>query len=158
MMVCQCGTIMCYICRAEIRDYSHFAAPGPPAGFGLPPLPAATHHVPPGGKCPLFSDTDRMHEEEVTILFVFFWLFRAVSPSRTNRPNRARHDSFNRDGTLRRSGILRRCRSRPRPGMLYCFFLCRDSESGLELPRSNRASNEKSCICDVRGRTFGAAQ
>jgi hypothetical protein len=49
---------MCYICRKQIKDYSHFA-PLPPVGAA--PVAGNPH----SGKCPLYSDTEKMHEEEV---------------------------------------------------------------------------------------------
>ena len=58
-MVCVCSAVMCYICRKQIKDYSHFA-PLPPVG-AAPPAAANPH----SGKCPLYSDTEKMHEEEV---------------------------------------------------------------------------------------------
>ena len=49
-MTCQCGAQSCYICRQPVKDYSHFY------GQGAQPL---------AGKCPLFSDNNRLHESDV---------------------------------------------------------------------------------------------
>jgi len=49
-MTCQCGQNMCYLCRQPVpADYSHFY------GQGAEPLP---------GKCPLWSDNNRLHTTE----------------------------------------------------------------------------------------------
>ncbi|KZS15070.1 Uncharacterized protein APZ42_019613 [Daphnia magna] len=58
-MVCPCGAIMCYICRQQIKDYNHFSN-NPPQQPNVPVPPK-----PPNSKCPLYSDTLKMHEEEV---------------------------------------------------------------------------------------------
>ncbi|KAI9560010.1 hypothetical protein GHT06_014020 [Daphnia sinensis] len=58
-MVCPCGAIMCYICRQQIKDYNHFSN-NPPQQPNAPVLP-----TPQKAKCPLYSDTLKMHEEEV---------------------------------------------------------------------------------------------
>lgn len=49
--------MMCYICRKQIKDYNHFHNNNVP------------NQVIPGTleKCPLFSDTQKMHEEEIAI-------------------------------------------------------------------------------------------
>ncbi|EFX87807.1 hypothetical protein DAPPUDRAFT_306489 [Daphnia pulex] len=60
-MVCPCGAIMCYICRQQIKDYNHFSNLPP----NQPNQPAPIK--PPNAKCPLYSDTLKMHEEEVAI-------------------------------------------------------------------------------------------
>jgi len=44
---------MCYICRKEIKDYHHFAQGEPQPGETT------------GRKCPLYSDTVKLHEIEV---------------------------------------------------------------------------------------------
>lgn len=54
LQVCVCGTIICYICRKQIQNYEHFVN-----GPVLPNQPK------PVGKCPLYCDTNKMHEEEV---------------------------------------------------------------------------------------------
>ncbi len=52
---------MCYICRQKIQDYNHFSNLQP----NQPNQPAPIK--PPNAKCPLYSDTLKMHEEEVAI-------------------------------------------------------------------------------------------
>ena len=51
-----CGTIICYICRKQIKDYSHFAD-------NRNPQNQSQNNV--SKKCTLFSDTNKLHEEEV---------------------------------------------------------------------------------------------
>ncbi|XP_057365982.1 E3 ubiquitin-protein ligase RNF216-like [Daphnia carinata] len=58
-MVCPCGAIMCYICRQQIKDYNHFS--NNPLQQPSTPVPSK----PKNAKCPLYSDTLKMHEEEV---------------------------------------------------------------------------------------------
>lgn len=50
---------MCYVCRKQIRGYDHFA--------NAQPGPTATNQYVPASKdkCPLYSDTKKLHEEEV---------------------------------------------------------------------------------------------
>merc|ERR1712029_285880 len=50
-VTCQCGAMMCYICRQPIEGYNHFEnrRGGPTAGR----------------KCPLWSNTNEVHEAEV---------------------------------------------------------------------------------------------
>lgn len=50
---------MCYVCRQQIRGYDHFANHQP-----HPTLPGQVLPIP-KGKCPLYSDTKKMHDEEV---------------------------------------------------------------------------------------------
>ena len=50
---------MCYVCREKIKDYNHFSNVQPQ----LPNQPAPVK--PAVAKCPLYSDTLKMHEEEV---------------------------------------------------------------------------------------------
>lgn len=54
--MCVCGTIICYICRGRIKDYKHFYNPH---------LPLQLQKQSDLSKCPLYSDTNKMHEEEV---------------------------------------------------------------------------------------------
>ena len=50
---------MCYVCRKQIRGYDHFAHAQPGATAANQYLPASTD------KCPLYSDTKKMHEDEI---------------------------------------------------------------------------------------------
>ena len=44
---------MCYVCREEIKDYRHFHSSGKEEDRGAQK------------KCPLYSDTVKLHEQEV---------------------------------------------------------------------------------------------
>lgn len=59
LQTCVCGAIMCYICRQQINGYNHFS--------NVPPNPTAPGQVLPADllKCPLYSDTAKLHQEEV---------------------------------------------------------------------------------------------
>ena len=51
-MTCKCGAKMCYLCKKEVKDYSHF--------YGQGGAPTATK------TCPLFSDNDKIHKMELS--------------------------------------------------------------------------------------------
>ena len=51
-MTCRCGAKMCYLCRKEVKDYSHF--------YGQGGTPTATK------TCPLFSDNKKIHQLELS--------------------------------------------------------------------------------------------
>lgn len=46
---------MCYVCRKQIKDYNHFS------NQNMPNQPVPAGQV----KCPLYCDTEKMHEAEV---------------------------------------------------------------------------------------------
>jgi len=50
-MTCRCGAKMCYLCKKEVKDYSHF--------YGQGGTPTATK------TCPLFSDIKKIHQMEL---------------------------------------------------------------------------------------------
>ena len=50
-MTCECGAIMCYLCRQPVRDYKHF--------YGQGGVPQA------GQTCPLWSDNAKIHETDI---------------------------------------------------------------------------------------------
>ena len=52
-----CGTVSCYICRAQIVDYDHFNR-----NANLPRNQQSAEDL---SKCPLWSDTNKMHEGDV---------------------------------------------------------------------------------------------
>ena len=51
-MTCKCGAKMCYLCKKEVKDYSHF--------YGQGGAPTATK------TCPLFSDNNKIHKMELS--------------------------------------------------------------------------------------------
>jgi len=51
-MTCRCGAKMCYLCRKEVKDYSHF--------YGQGGTPTANK------TCPLFSDNKKIHQIELS--------------------------------------------------------------------------------------------
>ena len=53
---------MCYICRKKIKDYSHFSNIPPNGAAENPPNQSRASNP---EKCPLYSDTAKMHEDEV---------------------------------------------------------------------------------------------
>eukprot|EP00092_Neocalanus_flemingeri_P005268 GFUD01005667.1.p1 GENE.GFUD01005667.1~~GFUD01005667.1.p1 ORF type:complete len:929 (+),score=262.59 GFUD01005667.1:112-2898(+) len=50
-MTCRCGAGMCYLCKKEVKDYSHFYGQG-----GTPTMTKT---------CPLFSDNKMLHQREI---------------------------------------------------------------------------------------------
>ena len=50
-MTCRCGAKMCYLCKKEVKDYSHFY------GQGGAPTDTRT--------CPLYSDIEKVHKMEL---------------------------------------------------------------------------------------------
>lgn len=49
---CNCGALMCYICRLPVKDYNHFY------GQGSEPV---------SGKCPLWTDNNLVHDRDVAL-------------------------------------------------------------------------------------------
>lgn len=48
-MTCTCGALMCYVCGAAVKDYTHFNGQG-----------GDKYHL-----CPLYSDTNQLHRDNV---------------------------------------------------------------------------------------------
>ncbi|PWN34742.1 uncharacterized protein FA14DRAFT_178140 [Meira miltonrushii] len=64
MSCVKCGTIMCYICRADITKagYGHFDQnPGPP----MPQQPSGSKAGKSAKKCPLWDDTKERHKTDI---------------------------------------------------------------------------------------------